>query len=187
MAVTKAVVEQPSAATVLSPLHWGRRPAAPAAVRVRITAWPLAAGSLLVLWSLTYLARQQLPVGVAVPSPLADFALEGAVLALAWLGAVLTACSLPLRSAGRGARQGQLGTTGAAGRCRASVPSPRTGAARHRATKSDPVNRSLTFVETLADVRLPHCLRGGGAHASPRRSGGGRRLELIGSAEGSGR
>jgi hypothetical protein len=109
MTVTKAVVEKPSAATVRSPFDWGRRPAAPAAVRVRVTAWSLAAGSLLILWSLAYLARQQLPLGVAVASPLGDFALEGVALALAWLGAMITACPLPLMVREQGRAAGPVG------------------------------------------------------------------------------
>ena len=54
----------------------------------------LAAGAaaMLVLWSATYLARQT-GLELATPfSPLGDFALEGMVLAMAWLASVVAAC-----------------------------------------------------------------------------------------------
>jgi hypothetical protein len=75
----------------LAPSHRGPSPSAPAPVRRRLAAGPAAAGGTLILWSLTYLARQALPAGVAVASPLGDFALEGVALALAWLAALLAA------------------------------------------------------------------------------------------------
>ncbi|HEX2325209.1 MAG TPA: hypothetical protein VHQ00_07400, partial [Chloroflexota bacterium] len=66
MAVTKAVMENPGAETVLSLSHRGRGPTAPGVVRVRISTWSVVAGGMLILWSLTYLARQQLPAAVTV-------------------------------------------------------------------------------------------------------------------------
>jgi hypothetical protein len=101
-------------------------PTGPASVLVRLTAWQAAVGGALVLWSLTYLGRQTLPVSGGVPSPLGDFALEGAALALAWLGAVLAVCfgaCLELEESARGGRTTAL-TPGrrAAGGPRATRP-----------------------------------------------------------------
>jgi hypothetical protein len=93
--------------TALALAHRGPSPAAPAPIRMRLAAGPAAAGGALLLWSLTYLARQARPAGVAVASPLGDVALEGVALALAWLAALLAAglgaaaASSPSASGGR--------------------------------------------------------------------------------------
>jgi hypothetical protein len=99
--------------------HGGPAPAAPAPFRVQVGPWAVAAGGTLVLWSLTYLARQAPPAGGVVASPLGDFALEGVALALAWLGAVLTACATCLGASDAlapGARGAARAVTGAGGR-----------------------------------------------------------------------
>jgi hypothetical protein len=67
-------------------------PAAPESVRLRVAAWQAAAAGALVLWSLTYLGRRLLEARAAAGSPLGDFALEGVLLALVWLAAVLAVC-----------------------------------------------------------------------------------------------
>jgi hypothetical protein len=61
-------------------------------VRLGVAAWQAAAAGALVLWSLTYLGRQLFEARAAAGSPLGDFALEGVLLALVWLAAVLAVC-----------------------------------------------------------------------------------------------
>jgi hypothetical protein len=62
--------------------------------------WMLAFVGAVVLWSLTYLLRQPGVAPGAQPfSLLGDFALEGAFLALAWLGLMLVTCVALLRGA----------------------------------------------------------------------------------------
>jgi hypothetical protein len=50
-----------------------------------------AAAALLVVWSLTYLGRQPAVEGAAF-SPFGNYALEGMLLAVTWLGALATLC-----------------------------------------------------------------------------------------------
>jgi hypothetical protein len=55
--------------------------------------------AVVIFWSLTYLMRQS-GVAVAAEQPfslIGNFALEGAMLALAWLGLVVVACAAVLR------------------------------------------------------------------------------------------
>lgn len=66
---------------------------------VRIGAWIAGLCAAVVLWSVTYLLRQPGVAGIGAEpfSLLGDFALEGAVLALAWLGLVVAGCIAVLR------------------------------------------------------------------------------------------
>lgn len=67
-------------------------------------AWYWAGAVAVVIWSVSYLVRQP---GVATTvlaqpfSPVGDFALEGMLLALAWLGLILVACIALLSGAAR--------------------------------------------------------------------------------------
>jgi hypothetical protein len=67
-------------------------------------AWFWAVALAVVIWSVSYLVRQP---GVATTvltqpfSPVGDFALEGMLLALAWLGLIATACLALLSGAAR--------------------------------------------------------------------------------------
>jgi hypothetical protein len=136
----RAPAEQGQAVTrhrrAARPLPWlscgGRAPPAPppatSPIRVRITAWPAAAGGTLVLWSFTHLARPALSAGGTIASPLGDVALEGVALALAWLGAVLTACLGISLGFPRNARAGRT-TAVTAGPPAARARRPPAGAA----------------------------------------------------------
>jgi hypothetical protein len=70
----------------------------------RTAAWYWSVALAVAVWSVSYLVRQP---GVAattlVPpfSPFGDFALEGMLLALAWLGVLLAACLVLLTGAAR--------------------------------------------------------------------------------------
>ncbi|MDQ3699934.1 MAG: hypothetical protein M3442_03325 [Chloroflexota bacterium] len=80
-----------------------RRPAPEAGsevgTEVRIGAWIAGLCAAVILWSVTYLLRQPGVAGIGVEpfSLLSDFALEGAILALAWLGLVVGGCLAVLR------------------------------------------------------------------------------------------
>lgn len=70
----------------------------------KAAAWFWFATVAIILWSVSYLARQP---GVATSalslpfSPLGDFALEGAMLALGWLAVLAAACLAVLTGAAR--------------------------------------------------------------------------------------
>src|SRR6266542_2805832 len=68
-----------------------------AAVRVaaRAAVWYWSSAFAVVVWSVSYLVRQPGAAGTTLAppfSPVGDFALEGMLLALAWLGLLLAAC-----------------------------------------------------------------------------------------------
>jgi hypothetical protein len=72
---------------VAPPLRAERHLARPAGAALRLA---IGAAGLLLLWTLSYLARQN---EVALPpSFVGDFFLEGALLALAWLAAIAGGC-----------------------------------------------------------------------------------------------
>ena len=67
-------------------------------------AWFGAAALAVVIWSVSYLIRQPgvVTTTLAQPfSPVGDFALEGMLLALAWLGVLVAACLAVLTGAAR--------------------------------------------------------------------------------------
>jgi hypothetical protein len=64
--------------------------------RAACLAWAIAA---LLVWSASYLLRHPGPAALEPPSPFGSFAIEGVVLALAWLGAWLGAGALILSGA----------------------------------------------------------------------------------------
>ncbi len=73
------------------------RGALPAAERDRSRAavWYWSSAFAVVVWSVSYLVRQPGAAGTTLAppfSPVGDFALEGMLLALAWLGLLLAAC-----------------------------------------------------------------------------------------------
>ena len=72
--------------------------------RSQAAAWYWTVALAVVIWSVSYLVRQP---GVATTSmaqpfsPVGDFAFEGMLLALAWLGLILAACIALLTGAAR--------------------------------------------------------------------------------------
>ena len=81
-----------------------REVAARGAEQSQTAAWFWAGCTALVIWSLSYLIRQP---GIATSalvhpfSPVGDFALEGMLLALAWLGMLAAACIAVLTGVAR--------------------------------------------------------------------------------------